>query len=109
MPKYVAVICLVVALTLAPAAWCAAKPIPIILDSDIGTDIDDAFALAFTLQSPELDVRAVVTSRYQAETRARLAGKIMQAFGRRDIPLASGGSDGLLNRQVIRPVPQFEL
>jgi Inosine-uridine preferring nucleoside hydrolase len=37
------------------------RPIPIVLDTDIGTDIDDAFALALVLDSPELDLRAVTT------------------------------------------------
>ena len=35
------------------------RRIPIIFDTDIGDDIDDALALALALQSPELDVRAV--------------------------------------------------
>ncbi|MGH7486845.1 MAG: hypothetical protein ACREMY_14775, partial [bacterium] len=39
----------------------AQKPVPILFDTDIGDDIDDALALGLALQSPELDVRGVTT------------------------------------------------
>ncbi len=90
------------------AAYAAAKPIPVIIDTDAGNDIDDAFALALLLQSPEVDVRAVVTSRFESETRARLVWKILRAYGRPDIPLASGAGDGLMTLQERRPTPQFQ-
>ncbi|MCA9915401.1 MAG: nucleoside hydrolase, partial [Anaerolineae bacterium] len=32
------------------------QPYPLILDTDIGTDIDDLLALAFLLNSPEVDL-----------------------------------------------------
>jgi len=38
------------------------KPIPVILDTDIGWDIDDTWALITLLNSPELDLRMVLTS-----------------------------------------------
>ena len=92
------------------AAFCAAgKPIPVIFDTDAGNDIDDAFAIALLLQSPELDIRAVITSRFESETRAKLVWKLLGAYGRQDIPLAAGGSDGLLTLQERRPTPQFQL
>ena len=90
------------------AIRAAGPPIPVILDSDAGNDIDDAFALAFLLQSPEVDLRAVVTSRFESETRARLVWKIMRAYGREDIPIASGAGDGLMTFQERRPTPQFQ-
>lgn len=100
---------LIIALLLVAFALSGAQPIPVIFDTDAGNDIDDAFALAFLLQSPELDVRAVVTSRFESETRARLVWKILRVYGREDIPLASGGTDGLLNFQERRPTPQFRV
>lgn len=39
------------------------KPIPVILDTDIGGDIDDTWALVMTLKSPELDVKLIVSNR----------------------------------------------
>jgi inosine-uridine nucleoside N-ribohydrolase len=91
------------------ASAVAAQPIPVIFDTDIGSDIDDAFALAFLLQSPEFHVLAVTTARFDAPTRAALARKILRAYGRLDIPVASGGSEGLLNVQNRVPKPQFDL
>jgi hypothetical protein len=35
--------------------------IPVLLDTDIGTDIDDAFALALIIKSPEFDLLGVTT------------------------------------------------
>ena len=72
------------------AAVAKPKPAPIVLDTDIGTDIDDAFALALVLKSPELDLRAVTTVSGDTQARARLAAKMLWAAGRRDIPVAAG-------------------
>ena len=76
-------------LLLGTACW-AQERIPIILDTDIGDDIDDALALALALQSPELDVRAVTTVIDDTETRTRLAWKELGLYGRHDIPLGYG-------------------
>jgi hypothetical protein len=35
---------------------------PVILDTDIGDDIDDTWALAMLLKSPELDLKFVTTT-----------------------------------------------
>ncbi|MFB3922404.1 MAG: nucleoside hydrolase [Terriglobia bacterium] len=66
------------------------KRIPILLDTDIGTDIDDAFALALILKSPELDLLAVTTVAGDTQARARLAAKMLREAGRTNIPVAAG-------------------
>lgn len=86
------VLMLLVAASCAPAQ----QPLPVILDTDIGDDIDDALALAFALQSPELDVRAVVTVLQHRERRADLAWKILQLYDREDIPVGMGAEQPLL-------------
>jgi len=63
---------------------------PILLDTDIGTDIDDAFALALILQSPELDLVAVTTVSGDTQARARLAAKMLWEAGRTNVPVAAG-------------------
>ena len=70
----------------------AAPPekIPILLDTDIGTDIDDAFALALILKSPELDLLGVTTVAGDTQARARLAARMLHEAGRTDIPVAAG-------------------
>ena len=65
-------------------------PIPVILDTDIGDDIDDAFALALALQSPELKILGVTTEFGDTELRARLVDRYLTAVGRKDIPVAAG-------------------
>jgi inosine-uridine nucleoside N-ribohydrolase len=63
---------------------------PVILDTDIGDDIDDTFALLMLLRSPELDVKLVVADFGDTVYRARLAAKLLEAFGRGDIPVGIG-------------------
>ena len=63
---------------------------PILLDTDIGTDIDDAFALALVLASPELDLQGVTTVGSDAEDRAWMVCRFLTAVGRRTIPVAWG-------------------
>ena len=47
--------------------------IKIILDTDIGTDIDDALALAYLLMKPECELMGITTVTGEAKTRAKLA------------------------------------
>jgi hypothetical protein len=61
MVRMMKVVSVLLAGTLAIATVAAQKPIPVILDTDIGDDIDDALALGLALQSPELNVLAVNT------------------------------------------------
>ena len=66
------------------------KPIPVILDTDIGTDIDDTWALAFLLKCPELDVKLVVTDSGNTICRAKIVARFLEAAGRTDIPVGIG-------------------
>ncbi len=68
----------------------APSKVPILLDTDIGSDIDDAFALALILESPELDLVGVTTVSGDTQARARLAAKMLWEAGRRDVPVAAG-------------------
>src|SRR5512138_1823100 len=95
-------------LLLAMAAF-GQKPIPIIFDTDIGDDIDDALALALALQSPEIDVRAITTVIDDTDLRTRLAWKQLGIYGRRDIPLGTGASEPLLDPVVNNKSRQYEV
>jgi len=80
-------------LCLGPFRWAqaqAASPQLVILDTDIGDDIDDAFALALALQSPELKILGITTEFGDTELRARLVDRYLNAVGRKDIPVAAG-------------------
>ncbi len=76
--------------TVVPARAAGPRPIPVILDTDIGDDIDDTFALLMLLRSKELDLKLVVTDFGDTVYRARLAAKLLQAMGRADVPVAVG-------------------
>jgi purine nucleosidase len=54
---------------------------PVIFDTDIGTDIDDAYALAALLHRPELELLGVTTVSSDAKARARLAAKLLSIAG----------------------------
>lgn len=66
------------------------KRIPVILDTDIGGDIDDTWALAMMLKSPELDVKLVVTDTGNTTFRAKIVAKMLEIAGRTDIPVGIG-------------------
>src|SRR5579863_4754534 len=72
------------------ASPAPAPKIPILLDTDIGTDIDDAFAVALILRSPELDLLGVTTVSGDTQARARLVAKMLWEAGLRKIPVAAG-------------------
>ena len=54
---------------------------PVIFDTDIGTDIDDAYALAALIRRPELELLGVTTVSSDAVARARLAAKLLSVAG----------------------------
>ncbi len=73
-------------------AGAASAKTPVILDTDIGTDIDDAFALALVIASPELELQGVTTVSGDTQARARLAAKMLWAAGGafRQVPVYAG-------------------
>ncbi len=75
--------------------------IPVILDTDIGTDIDDTWALAMLLNCPELEPRLITTVSGDTTYRAHLTAKFLQSAGRTDIPIGIGigNPKGSLNFQ----------
>ncbi len=62
----------------------------VILDTDIGDDVDDASAVALALRSPELEILGITTTFGDTETRAKLVDRVLGEFGRQDIPVAVG-------------------
>jgi inosine-uridine nucleoside N-ribohydrolase len=64
--------------------------IPVIFDTDIGGDIDDTWALALLVQSPEFDVKLVTTAVNNTRSKARIVAKFLETVGRTDIPVGIG-------------------
>jgi len=88
------------ALLLVPVSSCAPdghflkqpqrKKIPVIFDTDIGDDIDDTWALALLLQSPELDIKLITTEVGDTSAKAKIVAKMLEVAGRTDIPIGIG-------------------
>jgi purine nucleosidase len=62
----------------------------VIIDTDIGDDIDDAFAVALALRSPELQILGITATFGDTEKRAKLLDRLLGEVGRSDIAVAMG-------------------
>jgi purine nucleosidase len=78
----------------------------VLIDTDVGDDIDDALALALALRSPEIELRGVTTVFGDTQLRARLAAHLLHVFGRGDVPVAAGLRTPLQPRHRPSGVPQ---
>src|SRR4051812_29811636 len=67
-----------------------AERTPILFDTDIGTGIDDAFALGLILASPKIELRGVTTVGRDAEDRAWIVCRFLTHAGVKDVPVAWG-------------------
>jgi purine nucleosidase len=76
------------------ANWAQVSPSTpaekVIIDTDIGDDVDDAFALALALKSPELEILGVTTTFCDTEARAKLADRFLGEVGHPEIPVSAG-------------------
>lgn len=73
-----------------PAVEAVSATVPVILDTDIGNDVDDAWALAMVLKNPRFDPKLITTTDGRRDYRARLIAKLLIAAGRTDIPIGLG-------------------
>jgi inosine-uridine nucleoside N-ribohydrolase len=93
---------LLTCVVLAPAA-AGPKKVPVVLDTDIGSDIDDAFALGLAVGSPEFEILAVTTvgggndfdpfvgqRKDRDDHRAWLVCRFLTQVGVKDVPVAAG-------------------
>ena len=67
-----------------------ANKMKIILDTDIGDDIDDVYALALVATQPNVQLLGVTTAWGQTRERAELAAKFLKVIGRTDVPVYAG-------------------
>jgi purine nucleosidase len=71
-----------------------------VLDTDIGTDVDDILALTLMARTPEYNLRGVTTVYGDTTLRARMAGYVLQQLGRTDVAVAPGSQDTLAGDEV---------
>ena len=72
------------------AATQAQRLQPVIIDTDIGDDIDDAFAVAIALGDPRLEVIGITTAWGDTRTRTLLVRRLLATVGRQDVVVAQG-------------------
>lgn len=72
----------------------ANAPIPTIIDTDVGQDFDDTFALVYALSLPKVfDVRMVLTASHNTTGRAVLTAKLLDVLGKKSIDVGAGIAD----------------
>ncbi|MBS1799684.1 MAG: nucleoside hydrolase [Acidobacteria bacterium] len=67
-----------------------AQTTPVIIDTDVGDDVDDAFAIALVLASPELKVLGITSAWGDTQLRARMIDRMLCETGRDDIAVNAG-------------------
>jgi purine nucleosidase len=77
-------------IVLCAATDASAQRVKVILDTDIGGDIDDAWALGLAMRSPALELLGVTITDGDTPARAKVACKLLHAGRRDDVPVAVG-------------------
>jgi purine nucleosidase len=60
------------------------------IDTDVGSDVDDALAIAYALRHPALDLVGVSTVFGDVALRSRIAERLLAVAGSRDVPVVTG-------------------
>lgn len=64
--------------------------IKILIDTDIGSDIDDTWAIAYALCRDRFDVKGICVTGRLSEYRAAIVSKLLHRLGREDVPVFMG-------------------
>jgi inosine-uridine nucleoside N-ribohydrolase len=92
--------CVIAFLVCVSPGWTQSEshtPEKVIIDTDIGDDVDDAFALAIAVKSPELEVLGVMTTFGDTEARAKITDRFLGEVGRGEIPVLAGKATATKN------------
>jgi len=76
-------------------------PTPVWLDTDIGTDVDDAVALSLALRSPEIELVGVSTVYGDVAIRSRMAARLLQLAGREEVPVYCGAGEPMMRERPV--------
>jgi purine nucleosidase len=82
--------------------------IPLLLDTDIGSDIDDAVALSYLLKQPQCELLGITAVTGDVAKRCACAEVICKAAGREDVPIHAGTSKVLLTGPGQPNVPHYD-
>jgi purine nucleosidase len=73
---------------------------PVLLDTDIGTDVDDLLALALLVRSPEVEIIGVTTVYGDTVLRARMTRLVLDQLEHSGVPIGIGARETLTGRPV---------
>ncbi len=76
--------------------------IPVIFDTYICDDIDDTWALAMLLQSPEFDVKLITTAVRNTPSKAKVVAKFLEAVGRTDTAIGFAPHQNSVRKRAVR-------
>jgi purine nucleosidase len=82
--------------------------VPILLDTDPGSDIDDALAIMYLLRQPRCELLGITTVTGDTVKRAGITDLLCRAYGREDIPIVAGAQDTLAHGPGQPFVPQYD-
>jgi len=85
------------------------RKIPVIFDTDICDDIDDTWALALLLQSPEFDVKLITTAVRNTPSKAKVVARFLETVGRTDIPIGIGVQHGKASHRQQAWIKDYKL
>ncbi len=80
--------------------------IKVLFDTDIGSDIDDAVALAYLLSQPRCELLGITTVTGEPQKRAQLASASCRHAGRDEVPIHAGSGQALLVEMRQKVAPQ---
>ena len=90
----------------APAAPALRRK-KVLLDTDIGSDIDDAIALSYLLAQPRCELLGITTVTGEAVKRAKMASALCRAAGQSGVPIYPGAELPLVAAQRQPQAPQY--
>lgn len=68
----------------------------ILIDTDIGGDVDDALALAMALNTPDIEIVGITNVYLANAWRAGVTKQLLKVYGREDIPVCTGAEKPLI-------------
>ena len=80
----------------------------LLIDTDIGSDIDDALCLAYLLKQPKCEILGITTCSSEPEKRAEIVDSMCRYMGR-NIPIFPGLGNPILGKQLQVAVHQYEV
>jgi inosine-uridine nucleoside N-ribohydrolase len=63
---------------------------PVVLDTDLGSDADDALCLSLALASPELEIVGITCVGRESRRRAQITRRLLELASREEIPVYAG-------------------